>query len=225
MPTSPAISVGFLPDSSLIRRFIGPQFSTGIPSLDALLGGGFPYGSITEIVGEHSSGCTTLVMAVVARATSAGACVAWIDGLGTFDPEHAVAAGVHLSRMLWIRPPDARTALRSLEQVLDGGGFPLVLLDLEGIRVVPWMTSSSVWLRVRRAVVRGEGAVVMLSSACLAGSFATVRLEVRRRSVTFEGLGSVSPTFEGIEGSIAVRRNRVGVLTDHQAALRGTVAE
>src|SRR5215467_1828343 len=76
--------------------------STGWAPLDAILGGGFPRGRISEIVGPRSSGRTRLVLGSLAQATARGALAALVDVADGLDPASAVAAGVDLRRLLWI---------------------------------------------------------------------------------------------------------------------------
>ena len=76
---------------------------SGIPALDARLGGGFPRGQLSELVGPRSSGRTSLLLQMLAAATARGELVALVDALDMFDVESAAAAGVDLARLLWIR--------------------------------------------------------------------------------------------------------------------------
>ena len=80
-----------------------PPAPTGLADLDALLGGGLPRGEISEIVGPASSGCTRLVLAVLAEATQAGEVAAYIDAMDCLDPRSAEQAGIALDRLLWVR--------------------------------------------------------------------------------------------------------------------------
>jgi recombination protein RecA len=81
-----------------VPRFLG----VGIPSVEALLGGGLPIGSITEFTGPMSSGRTSFALSVLAGASADAAC-AYIDANDTFDPTSAAAAGVRLRSLLWVR--------------------------------------------------------------------------------------------------------------------------
>lgn len=124
-------------------------FSTGIPELDALLGGGFPCGRISEICGPGSSGRTALAQGLIRAALStpgsapegAGDSVAsfvsWVDPGDAFDPQSAVDAGIDLERILWIRPHSSQDALRSCDRLLQTEGFGLVLLDTIPAAVAP----------------------------------------------------------------------------------------
>jgi hypothetical protein len=84
-------------------RVIRPTAVTGIPALDAVLGGGLPLGAITELAGPECSGRTTLALAFVAGLTQAGRVCAWIDVSDALDPESVAASGVDLARLLWVR--------------------------------------------------------------------------------------------------------------------------
>src|SRR5438045_3884460 len=60
-------------------------------------------GTITEIVGELSSGRTSLMTACLRDVTAGGAAAALVDTDAAFDPASAARAGVVLSRLLWVR--------------------------------------------------------------------------------------------------------------------------
>lgn len=84
-------------------RILRPVAATGISQIDALLEGGLPLGAITEMVGPECSGRTSVALSFVARMTQAEKVCAWVDVSDGLDPESAAAAGVDLSRLLWIR--------------------------------------------------------------------------------------------------------------------------
>src|SRR5688500_173727 len=75
----------------------------GLPALDARLLGGIPRGHLSEIAGDVSSGRTSLAWAWLGAATRRGETVALIDTFDRFDPASAVACGIDLTRMLWVR--------------------------------------------------------------------------------------------------------------------------
>lgn len=85
------------------QKVIRPVAPTGVAEVDALLEGGLPVGAITEMVGAESSGRTSLALSFLAGITRAESVGAWIDVLNTLDPDSAAAAGVDLSRLLWVR--------------------------------------------------------------------------------------------------------------------------
>jgi hypothetical protein len=109
-PTSKPCSV---PDSSIRTLTTAlpppdpdPEYAcgpTGVPALDARLGGGFPRGQVSEIIGTRSSGRSSLLLSMIAAATARGELAAVVDVLDMLDVESAAAAGVALDRLLWIR--------------------------------------------------------------------------------------------------------------------------
>jgi recombination protein RecA len=76
---------------------------TGVTELDAVLGGGFPRGSLVELFGPASSGRTSLAFSLLAQATERQEACAFVDVSDSLDPISLAAAGVDLPRLLWIR--------------------------------------------------------------------------------------------------------------------------
>jgi recombination protein RecA len=84
-------------------RIVRPVAPTGIAALDELLDGGLPLGAIVELTGPECSGRSAVALSFVRCLTRAGSVCAWVDVSDAFDPESAAAAGVDLSRLLWVR--------------------------------------------------------------------------------------------------------------------------
>src|SRR5256884_8637926 len=76
---------------------------SGVTELDAVLGGGFPRGSLVELCGPASSGRTSLAFSLLAQATERQEACAFVDVSDSLDPVSLAAAGVELPRLLWIR--------------------------------------------------------------------------------------------------------------------------
>src|SRR6266403_4958947 len=75
----------------------------GVTELDAVLGGGFPRGSLVELCGPASSGRTSLAFSLLAQTTERQEACAFVDVSDSLDPLSLAAAGVELRRLLWIR--------------------------------------------------------------------------------------------------------------------------
>ena len=122
-------------------RMVRPVTATGILALDDVLKGGLPVGALTELAGPEGSGRTSVALSLLAEMTRAAKVCAWIDVSDALDPGSAAAAGVDLSRMLWVRcgvaQPQKQPAtharhdftldptyleFRSAKQNLPGGG-------------------------------------------------------------------------------------------------------
>jgi hypothetical protein len=146
-------------------------------------------------------------MAAVTRAGDFAAC---IDRADAFDPVHAGAAGIALSRLLWVRPLGLRAALHAAEHVLDAGGFGLVLIDLDDPRTSDPTVPRVTWLRLARAAARNQSAVVTIGVRRSAGVFATLCIETERRRASFTGGSGPCSLFDGIASAIHLRKNKLG---------------
>jgi hypothetical protein len=91
-----------VPASRLDVRPAPEMVSSGIPQLDSLTGG-LARGCLTEICGTASSGKTSVLLLALARATQRGEVCALVDASDAFDPASAAAAGMEMSRLLWVR--------------------------------------------------------------------------------------------------------------------------
>lgn len=76
---------------------------SGVAELDAAIGGGFPQGTLVELCGPASSGRTSLAFSLLAQATERQKSCAFVDVSDSLDPLSLAAAGVELSRLLWVR--------------------------------------------------------------------------------------------------------------------------
>jgi recombination protein RecA len=93
-------------------KMMRPAAATGIEPLDDVLRGGLPIGAISEMVGPECSGRTSVALSFLAQMTQAGKACCWIDVANTFDPASAAAAGVDLTRLLWVRCGVAQTRVQ-----------------------------------------------------------------------------------------------------------------
>jgi hypothetical protein len=183
-----------------------PCFPTGLAPIDRALGGGFPRGRVSEVVGPACCGRTSLALALLARVTAQGELAALVDRPDVFDAASAASAGVDLERVLWVRPPGIGEALRSVEHVLQAGGFSLVLLDL-AVEETTLRIPTSAWPRLRKATAAAAAALVLLTRHRLAGTFADLALELEAATPRFE---SGPDWLAGLDGRVRLVRSRAG---------------
>jgi len=199
---------------------------SSISALDARLGGGFPRGQISELVGPRSSGRTSLLLQMIAAATARGELVALVDALDMFDVPSATAAGVDLDRLLWIRghivPNQGlcrelnqraiEQAIRAFTLVLQAGNFGLVVFDvaeapIDAVRRLPFTT----WLRLQRMVEGSQTACVLVGADAMARSSAGLTLRLAQKA---EGAGPGAAVnfgarlFDGLDVQARVVRAR-----------------
>jgi recombination protein RecA len=161
---------------------------TEAAALDAVLSGGLPRGELSEIAGPRSSGRTTLLLQVIAAATRRGEIAAIVDTFDRLDLASAVAAGIDLDRLLWIRGHDIsrpqgsglpgalldrviERATKAFGLVLQSGGFGIAALDLTdappaALNRLPFTT----WMRVQRTIEGSETACLLVGPHPLARS-------------------------------------------------------
>ena len=208
-------------------------FPTAIPALDSVLAGGLARGLLTELRGAPSSGRLSLVLSLLAAATSRGEPAALIDLGDHLDPQAAVAAGVDLGRLLWVRPTRLREALAAAEIAL-AGAFPLVVLELGG---APLRASSApggrngarrgsdehAWLRLARAARHHRGALLVSTPYRITGTAAAEVLALSRRRGVWLGSGDAPRLLLGVDSRLQREKSRRATHGSTQSATAGVV--
>jgi len=171
-----------------VSRRVWECISSGIPALDAAIGG-LPRGSIVEICGTPSSGRTTLALSVLSQLCAQGEVCALIDGKDAFDPESGAAAGIDMRRLLWVRCGNLDQVLRSTDLLLQGGGFGAVALDLsdlplQSLRDVP----LAAWFRFQRTIENTPTLLLLIGTESSAKSAASLVLRPRLKKASWKGL-------------------------------------
>ena len=183
---------------------------TGIAELDAVTGG-FPRGALTGIYGPASSGRTSLLLSLLAEATRRQEFCALVDATDSFDPASAHAAGVDLSRLLWIRcAGNAEHALKATDLLVASGGFGLVAMDLGDVAPqTARRISLASWFRLRRVVEHTPTVLVALEREPNAKTCASLALDLRGVRIHWSGAPGCSHLLRGLS-CVAERLKPVG---------------
>src|SRR5271170_3232631 len=198
------------------------MFSTGIEEVDAVLGGGIPRGSVTEVAGVASTGKTSFALSSIAAITQSGAACAWVDVSDALSPESAAAANIALKRLLWLRmsaenkqkvtdKPWSRLeqALKATDLLLQAGGFAAIVLDMSD--VLPQHTMRiplGAWYRFRLAAEQARTALIFLTQSPCASSCAALALRCEPASVTPFSNNGETALFERQQYTLLRERNR-----------------
>ena len=182
---------------------------TGLPCLDRLLEGGLPRGRLVELIGRRSSGRFAAVLAILAAATGRGQPAALIDLGSGLEPAAMAAAGACLERLLWVRPQRLRQAALATEMLL-ATGFPLVVLDLGSPPVPGGRGSQAVWLRLARASLDREAALLVTSPYRASGTAAAVVLVAGRARPVWDGRGHAPRLLVGLRSRLTLEKRRDG---------------
>ncbi len=106
------------------------RLPTTFPALDHALAGGLPWGRITELCGQATSGKVTLAAKALAAAQAQpDAIVAWLDLPRTCDPEYLHRCGLDLARLLVVRPRDATDGLAIARYLVEGRALAALVFD------------------------------------------------------------------------------------------------
>jgi len=217
--------------ASTLERPSPEMVSTGVPAIDALTGG-LPRGALTEIVGPASSGRTSLLLSLLAQATARQEACALVDASDAFDPESAVAAGIDLKRLLWVRcrvtsPCETRTgvaraviagkkrtdpgahveqALKTADLLLQSGGFGVVVLDLSDVPpAIARRVPLTSWFRFRRAVENTPTVLLALEQQAYAKAAASLVLGLARRNCQWKAIADrAGPSHTRLMGEIEI---------------------
>jgi hypothetical protein len=181
---------------------------SGVPEVDTATGG-LPRGCLTEIFGPASSGRTSLLLSILAAATTRDEVCALVDAEDAFDPISADAAGVRLPKLLWVRcSHNAEHALKAADLLIQGGGFGLVAMDLGD---TPMHTARRIsltsWFRLRRAVEHTPTVLLAVARQSNAKTCASLMLECARERAAWSGArGPASRLLRGIRVQVARRK-------------------
>jgi hypothetical protein len=185
----------------------------GLAPVDALLGGGLPRGRLSELWGPRSSGRMAATLGALAAAHAAGELAALVDVADALDVRAAAAAGVALTRLLWVRPRALADGIRAVDLLLDAGGFGLVVLYWCGRpHGDARLRGEAQWVRLARRAERAGSAVLAVGDRPLVGSFAAVGLELERARACFSGSGAAPRLLDGVDGRVRVARSKLGPL-------------
>jgi hypothetical protein len=189
------------------RLQIPPPFPPlQVPALH-LFRGGLPRGAITEIVGGRSSGQMTAILHTLAQATAQGEICAVVDTNDGFHPASAEAAGVILSRIVWVRcSKNAENALRVTDLLVNAGGFGVVVLDLCEVKArVLDRIPISYWYRFRRAIEHTSTILLVCGQSPQARA-STNHLEFSIKRTRWTGVWPFR-LVQGIETTVRLRKS------------------
>ena len=180
------------------ERAVPEYLSTGVPELDRVFEG-LPRGCLTEIYGPASSGRTSVLCAALAHATQNEETCALVDASDSFDPASTAAAGVDLSRVLWVRCASAEQALKATDLLVQGGGFGLIAMDLADTPVLTARRISlTSWFRLRRAVENTPTVLLVVEQQPHAKTCASLTLELGREKSSWSGTPGCSRLLRGL---------------------------
>jgi RecA/RadA recombinase len=105
------------------------RISCGVPEIDKVIGGGFPYGHTSIVWGSAGSGKSTLMYFTVAEAQKMGKVVAFLDLENSFNNDRASKFGVDCSELIVGHYSVAEQALDTIVTLAKEGAVDVIILD------------------------------------------------------------------------------------------------
>ncbi len=148
-------------------------------------------GTLSEFVGDASTGRTGIVLNLLAKLTALGEVCAVVDACDGFDPCSAALAGVVLDNLLWVRcGGDLERSFTAADYLVQAKGFGAIWLNLSGLsqqklRMVP----RTYWYRYRTRIKETPTLFVVTADEPVAGSASHQSFEISRTNTVWSGLG------------------------------------
>jgi recombination protein RecA len=180
---------------------------SGLRTLDAALGGGFPRGIIATLEGPPGSGRSAVTARLLATATAAGGLGAIVESPGevegSFFPPALAAAGVDLERLLVVRTENVMQVARAADILMRSAAFEVVAIPAVALRAALWTRLASATHRANALLV----AVGMEASDELR-YFASLRIRLQPSHVRFAGESGLFCALAGIEVEASVIKHK-----------------
>jgi len=183
---------------------------SGLGSLDAALGGGFPRGTIATLEGPPGSGRSAVAARLLATATAGGGLAALVESPngpeGAFYPPALAAAGVDLARLLVVPAKDAAGIARAADILLRAAAFGVVVIPAVALK-------ATAWTRLAGLTHRSNALLVALGVAASdeLRYFASLRVRLQAPAVRWSGGTGLFCALAGIEVEAAVLKHKRAV--------------
>ena len=179
------------------------RISSGVPSLDYILGGWIPVGRIIEIYGPNASGKTTLTIQAMIQFQRSfpDKRVAFIDTEHALDPNYATALWLNMNEIVFSQPDTAEQALSIIDALAESWEISLIVLDsvakLAPKKEVEWnIWDAEMGMRAR---LMGQGLRKIVPNASKAECTVIFINQVRDAIGNMYGPSEVRPSSKALE--------------------------
>lgn len=105
------------------------RLPSGILTVDALIGGGFPRNRHSELFGGASVGKSYLAQKIIATVQEMGGRGAWVDTEKTLDPQFAAACGIDLDELAYHEQEHGPKCVNAMETWLRSELYDVIVCD------------------------------------------------------------------------------------------------
>ena len=175
--------------------------ASGIESLDCLLGGGFPLGSLVTLEGHGSAGRWGVAAALLAAVTRRG--LGAVIDTGELYPPSLEAAGVRLDRLLVVPAKTPVGIARAVDLILRSRVARVIVMGAPALR-------AAVWTRLATLAHRAGAVLVVIACRANAGraGVATVRLGCMFDRAVIRGTRGLWGCFSGFTLRAELRKHK-----------------
>jgi protein ImuA len=192
-----------------------PRLSTGVPSLDAVLGGGLRLGQLVEISGLVGTGRSSLALSMGLRCLAVGQTVAWIESTSGLWPLPSLEAGLPLDQFLLVHAPPSER-LRALQLLLTcPGAATLAVVDLAGAPTGREIAAHQL-VKLHHLAERASAAVLFLTERSPSAPSLGVSIDVRLH---------LDPMTNAGGEDVFARTLAVRILRHKQGSMQGSFSE
>jgi hypothetical protein len=179
---------------------------TGLPALDAALGGGVPRGIVATLEGAPGSGRSAIAARLLATATAGGGLAALVESPtgpeGAFYPPALAAAGVDLDRLLVSHATGANDVARAADILLRAAAFGVVVIPAVALR-------APVWTRLASLAHRAGAVLLAIGDASdELRYFASLRVRLAPARVRWAGGGGLFGALAGLDVEAVVLKHK-----------------
>ena len=148
-------------------------------------------GTLSEIVGQASSGRTSVLLNLLSKLTQEGEVCAVVDSANSFDPRSALLAGVVLENLLWVRcNGELENAFTAADYLVQAKGFGSIWLNLVGLSLQKLrMVPRTYWYRYRNRIKETPTLFIVTAEEPVAGSASQQSFALERRGTMWSGRG------------------------------------
>ena len=183
------------------RVTVEPSVPTGIAELDAMLGGGFPCGTLVTLEGRVSSGRWSIASRLLSGVTERG--LGAVIDEGELYPPTLAQGGVRLDRLLVVRSRTPLGIARAADILVRSRACRVVVMPAVPLR-------AAIWTRLAGLAHRSGVVLVVIAShaAPELGAAASVRIGCSLEQLAMTGSRGVCCTFAGFHFRAEVRKHR-----------------
>lgn len=105
------------------------KMSTGLSSLDKIIGGGYPIGHLVEIFGPESAGKTFLSTLAMKSCQTMGKVAAFIDAENILSPHFIEKLNIDKEKLIYATPSSAEQAFDTLDRLIKVPEIGLIIID------------------------------------------------------------------------------------------------